>query len=84
MLTWEGPWGKGFATEAKDEDRIAEPGSDAEAKKEIDQILWEFVWAGAIDIGGIKEARWLEALVPLWVRTASSINSWNGMFKVLR
>jgi 8-hydroxy-5-deazaflavin:NADPH oxidoreductase len=58
-------------------------GNDAEAKKKVGQILKDFGWAGAIDIGGIKEASWLEALVPLWVRTASSINSWNSMFKVL-
>ena len=58
-------------------------GNDAEAKKKTSQILKDFGWAGAIDIGGIKEARWLEALVPLWVRTASSVNSWNAMFKVL-
>ena len=39
--------------------------------------------AGAIDIGGITEAKWLEALVPLWVRAAVSLNSWNAMFKVI-
>lgn len=58
-------------------------GNDAEAKKRVGQILKEFGWAGAIDIGGIKEARWLEAFVPLWVRTAASLNSWDAMFKVL-
>jgi 8-hydroxy-5-deazaflavin:NADPH oxidoreductase len=59
-------------------------GNDAEAKMKVVQILRDFGWAGAIDIGGIKEASWLEALVPLWVRTASSVHSWNAMFKVLR
>lgn len=58
-------------------------GNDPEAKKQVVQILKQFGWAGAIDIGGIKEARWLEALVPLWVRTANSVNSWNAMFKVI-
>ena len=58
-------------------------GNDAEAKSHVVQILKQFGWVGAIDIGGIGEARWLEALVPLWVRTAASLNSWNAMFKVL-
>jgi 8-hydroxy-5-deazaflavin:NADPH oxidoreductase len=58
-------------------------GNDPEAKRQVVQILKQFGWAGAIDIGGIAEAKWLEALVPLWVRTAVSINSWNSMFKVL-
>src|SRR5436309_679050 len=58
-------------------------GNDAEAKHKVAQILKEFGWAGAIDIGGITEAKWLEALVPLWVRAAVSLNSWNAMFKVI-
>ncbi|HET7405136.1 MAG TPA: NAD(P)-binding domain-containing protein [Candidatus Bathyarchaeia archaeon] len=58
-------------------------GNDAEAKREVVRILKQFGWAGAIDIGGISESRWLEALVPLWVRAAASLNSWNAMFKVL-
>ncbi len=58
-------------------------GNDTEAKHKVTQILKEFGWAGAIDIGGITEAKWLEALVPLWVRAAVSLNSWNAMFKVL-
>ncbi|HYY90452.1 MAG TPA: NAD(P)-binding domain-containing protein, partial [Candidatus Dormibacteraeota bacterium] len=58
-------------------------GNDAEAKKQVIQILKQFGWAGAIDIGGISESRWLEAFVPLWVRTAASLNSWNAMFKVV-
>ena len=58
-------------------------GDDAGAKRQVDQILKQFGWAGAIDIGGIKESKWLEAFTPLWVRTAASLNSWNAMFKVV-
>jgi 8-hydroxy-5-deazaflavin:NADPH oxidoreductase len=58
-------------------------GNDPEAKRQVGQILKQFGWGGAIDIGGIGEAKWLEALVPLWVRTAVSTNNWNSMFKVL-
>jgi len=58
-------------------------GNDSEAKHQVVKILKQFGWAGAIDIGGIGESRWLEAFVPLWVRTAVSLNSWNAMFKVV-
>jgi predicted dinucleotide-binding enzyme len=58
-------------------------GNDPEAKRQVGQILKQFGWGGAIDIGGIGESKWLEALVPLWVRTAVSTNNWNSMFKVL-
>ena len=58
-------------------------GNDPQAKRKVVSVLKQFGWAGAIDIGGIVESRWLEAFVPLWVRTASSLNSWNTMFKVL-
>lgn len=58
-------------------------GNDPEAKRQVVTILKGFGWKGAIDIGGITESRWLEALVPLWVRAAAAVNSWNAMFKVL-
>ena len=58
-------------------------GNDAAAKQEVVKILKEFGWKGAIDIGGIDGARWLEALTPLWVRVAVSTNNWNSIFKVL-
>lgn len=59
-------------------------GNDKDAKKQIVGILKDFGWPGAIDIGGIEEARWLEALVPLWVRVGTALNTWRHVFKVLR
>jgi predicted dinucleotide-binding enzyme len=59
-------------------------GNDAEAKKTVIRILEDFGWPGAIDIGGIEEATWLEALVPLWVRVGDALNTWRHAFKVLR
>jgi len=58
-------------------------GNDKDAKDHVRQILKEFGWKGAIDIGGIEGARWLEALVPLWVRVGIALNNWNNVFKVL-
>jgi 8-hydroxy-5-deazaflavin:NADPH oxidoreductase len=59
-------------------------GNDAEAKKRTEAILRELGWPGAMDVGGIDGARWLEALVPLWVRTSQVLNTWEHAFKVVR
>ena len=56
-------------------------GNDAEAKKRADDLLRELGWPGALDVGGIDGARWLEALVPLWVRVAAPRNAWGHAFK---
>jgi len=58
-------------------------GNDKTAKEEVTKILKEFGWKGAIDAGGIEGARWLEAMVPLWVRVGIALNNWNNVFKVL-
>jgi len=58
-------------------------GNDAAAKKKVVGILKEFGWPGAIDVGGIEGARWLEAMVPLWVLIGSSIGHWDHAFKVV-
>ena len=57
-------------------------GNDKRAKEETALILKEFGWA-AVDVGDIAGARWLEALVPLWVRVGVARNNWNNVFKVL-
>jgi 8-hydroxy-5-deazaflavin:NADPH oxidoreductase len=59
-------------------------GNDAQAKQRVIAILKEFGWPGAIDTGGIEEARWLETLVPLWVRVGAALNTWRHAFKVVR
>lgn len=51
-------------------------GNDAGAKRATEEILRELGWAGALDLGGIEAARWLEAMVPLWVRTGLALNTW--------
>ena len=58
-------------------------GHDKAAKEEVTKILKEFGWKGAIDVGGIEGARWLEALVPLWVRVGIALDNWNNVFEVL-
>jgi 8-hydroxy-5-deazaflavin:NADPH oxidoreductase len=58
-------------------------GNDDAAKAQVIAILREFGWSGGIDIGGIDGARWLEALVPLWVRVCMKLGNFNTAFKVL-
>jgi len=59
-------------------------GNDAEAKHAAEKILQELGWAGAIDVGGIDGARWLEAMVPLWVRVGAALNTWEHMLQVVK
>jgi 8-hydroxy-5-deazaflavin:NADPH oxidoreductase len=59
-------------------------GNDPEAKKAVDGILRELGWAGALDIGPIDAARWLEAAVPLWVRAGLALNTWEHMLQPVR
>lgn len=59
-------------------------GNDKEAKARVTGILKEFGWEDSLDIGGIENARWLEAIVPLWVRAASVTGEWVSMFKFVK
>jgi hypothetical protein len=59
-------------------------GDDPEAKRSVDGVLRELGWAGALDVGGIDAARWLEAMVPLWVRAGQVLNTWEHILQVVR
>lgn len=59
-------------------------GYDVVAKRKVTGILKEFGWKGSIDCGGIDAARWLEALVPLWTRVGTALDTWNHAFVVDR
>ena len=59
-------------------------GDDAGAKQQADAIVRELGWPGTMDVGGIDAARWLEALVPLWVRAAQAMNTYEHAFKIVR
>ncbi|MCI4358521.1 MAG: NAD(P)-binding domain-containing protein [Thermoplasmata archaeon] len=59
-------------------------GDDEGAKKRTKEILTSFGWTGVIDLGGLKEAVWLEAWVPLWVRIAGALGNYNVALKVVR
>jgi predicted dinucleotide-binding enzyme len=59
-------------------------GDDADAKKTVMGILNEFGWPTVYDFGGIKQARWLEAMCIAWVLACMSANSWRLGYKMLR
>ena len=59
-------------------------GNDAEAKKQVTEILQQFGWTDIIDLGDISGARGMEMLVPLWVRIMVSNNNPHFGFKIVR
>jgi 8-hydroxy-5-deazaflavin:NADPH oxidoreductase len=59
-------------------------GNDPESKKRTDEILRGLGWPGAMDLGGIEGARWLEAIVPLWVRAGQVLKTSGHAFKAVR
>jgi hypothetical protein len=56
-------------------------GDDVDAKNRTEELLVELGWPGAMDVGGIEASRYLEALVPLWVRVGSVLDTWRHAFK---
>lgn len=55
-----------------------------DAKTETEAILVEVGWPGALDVGPIESSRYLEALVPLWVRIGAKLDTWNHAFTVVQ
>lgn len=58
-------------------------GNDAQAKRQVAEILHAFGWSEPIDIGGIEGARLLEALAMLWITYGIQNNHWTHAFKLL-
>jgi 8-hydroxy-5-deazaflavin:NADPH oxidoreductase len=59
-------------------------GNDATAKQQVTDIIKSFGWTGTIDAGGIDGARWLEAMVPLWVRVGGPLNTYSHVWIIGR
>jgi hypothetical protein len=59
-------------------------GNDAEAKKKVTEICAAFGWPGAIDLGGIESARYLEPLAMVWILDYFRTGSPNHAIKMLR
>lgn len=58
-------------------------GNDAAAKNTVTTLLKDCGWA-TIDLGGIENSRYLEALALIWIATYFRNNDGNHAFKLLR
>lgn len=58
-------------------------GDDAAAKAIVTAILRDFGW-GAVDTGGIENARHLEAMAMAWINAGQVAGHWDLAFKLLR
>lgn len=59
-------------------------GDNKSAKQAVDKILSAFGWSAAIDMGGIKEARLIEALGMLCIKQLVATHNWQQAFKLIR
>lgn len=57
-------------------------GNSDEAKAEATKLIEELGWE-VLDLGGIDQSFFLEALASLWVNYAFKTNNWNQAFKLL-
>jgi len=58
-------------------------GDDANAKKQVTEILTAFGW-NTIDLGGIEASRMLEPLCILWVTYGIRTGGWRHAMKMLK
>ncbi|HEV2520569.1 MAG TPA: NAD(P)-binding domain-containing protein [Thermoplasmata archaeon] len=58
-------------------------GDDAAAKAQVVEILHSLGWPRVIDVGGLSEAVWLEAWVPLWVRIGNALGRYDIAPKIV-
>jgi len=58
-------------------------GNSETAKAEATALVEEFGW-DVVDLGGIEQSFFLEALASLWVNYAFKTNTWNMAFRLLR
>lgn len=59
-------------------------GNDADAKKEVENILYQFGWNDVIDLGGITHARSTEMMLPIWLSTYLATKNGYIGFKIVR
>ena len=59
-------------------------GNELAAKSSTNEILKDFGWKDIIDLGDVTNARGMEMLLPLWVRTYVATKNGYFAFKVIR
>jgi 8-hydroxy-5-deazaflavin:NADPH oxidoreductase len=58
-------------------------GNDEDAKQTVTAILRDFGW-DTVDVGGIDDSHYLEAMCMVWVDYGTHSKSWKHAFKLLR
>jgi predicted dinucleotide-binding enzyme len=58
-------------------------GDDEDAKRTVGDVIVDFGWPDAIDIGGIEGSRELEAICIVWVKIGGARRAWDHGFKLL-
>jgi len=58
-------------------------GDDEGAKRTVGDVLADFGWSDAVDIGGIEGSRELEAICIAWVKIGGGRGAWDHGFKLL-
>jgi 8-hydroxy-5-deazaflavin:NADPH oxidoreductase len=58
-------------------------GNDDDAKGTVCDVVADFGWPDAVDIGGIAGSRELEAICILWVKIGGRRGAWDHGFKLL-
>jgi predicted dinucleotide-binding enzyme len=58
-------------------------GNDEGAKRLVRDVLADFGWPDAVDIGGIEGSRELEAICIAWVKIGGARGAWDHGFKLL-
>jgi len=58
-------------------------GDDEDAKRTVADVVADFGWPDAIDIGGIEGSRELEAICIVWVKIGGLRGAWDHGFKLL-
>jgi 8-hydroxy-5-deazaflavin:NADPH oxidoreductase len=59
-------------------------GNSEDAKTEVQSILKQFGWNDIIDLGDITNARGMEMMLPIWVRTYAATKNGYLAFKIIR
>jgi hypothetical protein len=59
-------------------------GNNHKAKEQVEEILWQFGWSDILDLGDIKAARSMEALVTAWMNIMTTLKTDNFGFKIVR
>lgn len=59
-------------------------GNDAGAKTQVTELLRSFGWKDVVDLGDVTNARGMEMLLPLWVRSYVALQSPMFSFKLVR